>query len=539
MAKLLTSIIKGTLSVSTDGSNKIGCIYADGFYITNLNWANISNKTNVLAGMGLTGGGSLNSDITLNIETSSDGITIGDDGILLNTINTLDQTSTTRALSAAQGKLLNDNKVEKTTIITGSNGIIVNGSSTTNLVGNLEILHPASVSNSAPSNDGKVINGLSFVDGHISKIDVFDLDQRYYTETEVDGFFSDLVTGMDWKESVNTESDIIPTYGPGIPGIPTQDGWTVNVKDTDVTYRFDGTNWIQISANIIPMASDALDGKMSKEDFTKLRKIQTVGSTNQWLRWDSDNTAKWTTLPQSSTVLSGIVKLNDTFLSASNTEAATANTVKILKEELKALSDGLGGASAFVRKAGDEMAGKLTFSSVLDLGIYHENGTSSMIRRGSAANATTVGNTSAFTLIESSTNPRTKVGSTTYDIFHMGRKPNLASGETIGVLPIIQGGTGQSAFRAPTNGDSGDGFMRFDGTKFETVRITFDNIGGGTGGEGGGGSEILDDVYLRLDGFKSMTGSLKAPSAVISTEVSIGGVRLVRNDAERSLDFVF
>jgi hypothetical protein len=49
-----------------------------------------------------------------------------------------------------------------------------------------------------------------------------------------------------------------------------QDGWTVNVKDTDYTYRYNGTEWVAISANAIPKATGSLDGLMAKEDKTKL-----------------------------------------------------------------------------------------------------------------------------------------------------------------------------------------------------------------------------------------------------------------------------
>lgn len=77
-----------------------------------------------------------------------------------------------------------------------------------------------------------------------------------------------LKSGLDWKESVGTFADLATTY----PNA--EDGWTVNVKDTDITYRFDGSNWIPISANSIPLASATLDGKMSKELFTKLTDME-------------------------------------------------------------------------------------------------------------------------------------------------------------------------------------------------------------------------------------------------------------------------
>ena len=81
-----------------------------------------------------------------------------------------------------------------------------------------------------------------------------------YTKAEVDNKLSSLETKIDWKESVDTFSDISGTYPKPV------DGWTVNVKDTDYTYRFNGTEWVVISANAIPKATISVDGLLSKED---------------------------------------------------------------------------------------------------------------------------------------------------------------------------------------------------------------------------------------------------------------------------------
>lgn len=81
-----------------------------------------------------------------------------------------------------------------------------------------------------------------------------------YTRNEIDNKFSTLETAIDWKESVDTYDDITSAY----PN--PQDGWTVNVKDTDYTYRWNGGEWIVISANAIPKATQDLDGLLSKED---------------------------------------------------------------------------------------------------------------------------------------------------------------------------------------------------------------------------------------------------------------------------------
>lgn len=81
-----------------------------------------------------------------------------------------------------------------------------------------------------------------------------------YTRNEVDNKFATLENDIDWKETVNTYADIAVAY----PN--PQDGWTVNVKDTDYTYRYSGTEWVVISANAIPKATQSVDGLLSKED---------------------------------------------------------------------------------------------------------------------------------------------------------------------------------------------------------------------------------------------------------------------------------
>lgn len=84
-----------------------------------------------------------------------------------------------------------------------------------------------------------------------------------YTKVEIDNKFSAFETDIDWKEAVNTYDDIVTTY----PN--PDDGWTVNVKDTDYTYRYNGTEWVVISANATPKATNEVDGLLSKEDHAK------------------------------------------------------------------------------------------------------------------------------------------------------------------------------------------------------------------------------------------------------------------------------
>lgn len=96
-----------------------------------------------------------------------------------------------------------------------------------------------------------------------------------YSKEEIDAKFSALETATDWKEAVPTFADIATTY----PN--PQDGWTVNVKDTDYTYRYDGSKWIATSANAIPDATQSISGKMSASDKAKLDSIVTGAEVNQ------------------------------------------------------------------------------------------------------------------------------------------------------------------------------------------------------------------------------------------------------------------
>lgn len=97
--------------------------------------------------------------------------------------------------------------------------------------------------------------------GEITKTNVTDaLGYTPYTPNEIDNMISALETAIDWKESVNTFDDIATTYPDPV------DGWTVNVNDTDYTYRYNGSEWVAISANSIPKATNDVDGLLSKED---------------------------------------------------------------------------------------------------------------------------------------------------------------------------------------------------------------------------------------------------------------------------------
>jgi hypothetical protein len=105
-----------------------------------------------------------------------------------------------------------------------------------------------------------------------------------YTKSEVDNKFSTLETNIDWKEAVSTFDDIATTY-------PTpDDGWTVNVKDTDYTYRYNGTKWVAISANAIPKATYKVDGLMTKKYAKKLDGLTKYTPDGTTITADEDGT---------------------------------------------------------------------------------------------------------------------------------------------------------------------------------------------------------------------------------------------------------
>ena len=87
-----------------------------------LNDNKADKSTQVNAGNGLTGGGALSNNVTINVGNTDDSIVVGADGIKVDTQDSLTSTSTTKPLSAARGKALQDNKAEKARTITAGNG---------------------------------------------------------------------------------------------------------------------------------------------------------------------------------------------------------------------------------------------------------------------------------------------------------------------------------------------------------------------------------------------------------------------------------
>ena len=105
-----------------------------------------------------------------------------------------------------------------------------------------------------------------------------------YTPNEVDNKFSTLETNIDWKEAVDTFADISTTY----PN--PEDGWTVNTKDNNITYRYNGSEWVAISANAIPKATNEVDGLMTKEYAKKLDGLTKYTPDGTTITADEDGT---------------------------------------------------------------------------------------------------------------------------------------------------------------------------------------------------------------------------------------------------------
>lgn len=91
-----------------------------------------------------------------------------------------------------------------------------------------------------------------------------------YTIAEMENRLQTFAHSLDWKESVDSYGDIVVTYP------EPEDGWTVNVKDTNITYRYDAEEdkWIKISSNSIPTATIDNDGLLSRYDKIKLDSIE-------------------------------------------------------------------------------------------------------------------------------------------------------------------------------------------------------------------------------------------------------------------------
>lgn len=137
-----------------------------------------------------------------------------------------------------------------------------------------------------------------------------------YTKIETDNKISAVVSSLQWKPSVKTYADIATTYpNPA-------DGWTVNVNDTDITYRYTGSSWIAISANSIPIATSDTDGKMSAAMAAKLNGI-------------SEGANNYTLPAATASVLGGVkigsnININSDVISVNNASMTQKGVVQLI-----------------------------------------------------------------------------------------------------------------------------------------------------------------------------------------------------------------
>jgi len=83
-------------------------------------------------------------------------------------------------------------------------------------------------------------------------------------------------TILIWQSPVNNYDDLIATY-------PTPEiGWTVLLNESGVVYRFDGAQWKDIGNMTLstPLATENIDGLMSKNNYVKLQEIESNAEVN-------------------------------------------------------------------------------------------------------------------------------------------------------------------------------------------------------------------------------------------------------------------
>ena len=98
--------------------------------------------------------------------------------------------------------------------------------------------------------------------------DITDLTSKYYDIKTIDQKIADVTTGVIWKESVATYTDIATTY----PSPET--GWLVATLDTQQIYRYNGTTWEKFGSMAIQSeATHTEKGLMSAADKVKLDAI--------------------------------------------------------------------------------------------------------------------------------------------------------------------------------------------------------------------------------------------------------------------------
>ena len=163
-------------------------------------------------------------------------------------------------------------------------GVIFNGDSSVSLDNNSNEL----IMNGIGLNGGTASSEIVY--GNWKEIDLNDyIDTTQFISMGEMSYYEDILSTYPvpkdkWiVDILNPNDNYTYTYSSdhhkwlrvGQKALP-EDGWVVNTKDTNYTYRYDKelNKWIAISANAIPLATEDVDGLLSKEDYAYIRQIE-------------------------------------------------------------------------------------------------------------------------------------------------------------------------------------------------------------------------------------------------------------------------
>lgn len=314
----------------------------------------VNTSRQVIAGAGLTGGGALTSDLTLNVVSGNDGISVSADAITLNTVNNLISTSTTQPLSAAQGKALNDDKVPNDRTVTAGNGLTGGGALSANITLNVVSANDAITVN-ADNIQLNTINTLTDTSTTkpLSAVKGKELNDRIIPFENAFAFEGTGTEADPYKVRVNysiySVGDIIGSGSGGAGAIYECSDAAIASYNSSTTASkalaagdvliFDGTHWRNVENNtsvvnglnaiiteLRRLASATNNGLMSSSDFNKLNNVTTyvstlgavtTSATNNTITVTTYNPATGTdttttlTFPTATTSLAGLLSATD------------------------------------------------------------------------------------------------------------------------------------------------------------------------------------------------------------------------------------
>ena len=181
------------------------------FNITSALSNKVDTSRTITAGNGLTGGGDLMANRTIDIAPADDSLTVTADNVKVNTNNTLTSTSTTQPLSANQGKVLNEKVAQVETDLNKKKSIV-----------------------SADDDHYRLINLIGLQTGYVGYLGNYTLHGFEYTPLQND----DVVT-LIGNTNYNTNKPIQSQMQPFEELISTKERFYLR---NDVTKRIDGSS---------------------------------------------------------------------------------------------------------------------------------------------------------------------------------------------------------------------------------------------------------------------------------------------------------